>query len=139
VQRTNGGGCVNNTATAGTAGSAYVGLSTQITIVYAAQLGTDGVPCTADDTPTVPGTPSVIGLTTGTASAQVFDADATPGAAIPSGLTCPAALTGAALDCTLVESSIMAGGRLNGAFSSLHALYGPPRVDSKTTFTLECL
>jgi hypothetical protein len=137
---TNGGACLAVTTSAAAAGGASIINENQITVLFAGQEGGDGVPCTSDDTPTLPGVPAGTPLTTGIATATVLDRDTVNGAVLPNGPTCPnpATVTGADFDCTQIEASILAGGKFVGSFPALEALFGPPRVDSVTTFTLEC-
>ena len=137
----NGGACLKTTLGPATAGHAFFANTTQITVIFSGQEGTDGIDCTADDTPVAPGVPSTIPLTTETATANIIDNNNTNGAVLPTGVGACASqetVTGSLFDCSQVEASNLSGGKLAGAFPALHALFGPPRKDSITTFALTC-
>jgi hypothetical protein len=136
---TNSGPCVTLIPALAIPGDSFVLNTTQISVIFAGQEGPDTVPCTGDDTGT-PGVPAIIPLTTHSAQAQLYDADNVNGAILPNGPTCPnpAILTGAPFDPVAMEASIFSGGTYVGAFPALHALFGPPRIDTITTFTFQC-
>ena len=79
-----GGTCFSFTTAAGTAGNSVAMSTTQIRIVAPADVGPDGVPCTADDV-SAPTPPNTIVVTTGTASATLRDAGNTIGNDVTSG------------------------------------------------------
>lgn len=130
----NGGACVNNTATGGVAGDAFINNTTQIAVVLNSEVGPDGKPCTNDDTNPSAGTPATSSLTTGTASSMVLDADNQPGVDINS-----AVVTGAAFNCGNIQSSNLSGAKIVGAFPALHSLtLGQSALDQVTGFTISC-
>ncbi|MCW5891701.1 MAG: hypothetical protein KIT14_14290 [bacterium] len=94
--------------------------------------GKDDKWCTADDLKSsVQDVPTEIRLTTGTATAEIQDADAQPG------LTIPVSVTGAPFDCTRLRAGDLAGARLVGTVSLLNLRTNPGIRDAILSLRLE--
>lgn len=76
--------------------------------------GLDGEFCTADDPPSSVGVPTTVPFTTGTAAAEVFNANATSADS-----TAPFSVSGVPLHCELLSSGGAAGGTLVAATTLL--------------------
>ena len=126
----NGGPCLTSTAVAAAPGDAFFLATTKIQVVLATELGTDGIACTADDTPATPAVPNQLPQTTGSASAQVLDANNVEAATITSTM-----LTGAPFNCAQILTSNTSGGKTVSTLPALHALLGN---DLTTQSTLSC-
>ncbi len=134
---TNGGACLTIGTSAAASGDAFVLSTTRIQLVLntPTEKGPDGIPCTADDNPSIPSTASTIPLTTGQASASVEDADDNDGDGTGAGPLNSAVLTGNPFDCANLPSGSMSGAKLVGAFPSLNLLLGN---DTATENTIIC-
>jgi hypothetical protein len=125
----NGGTCVDITNVSGTAGDAFINLTSQIGL---APLGDS---CTNPDTLTSPGTPELTALTTGSPLATVKDADDAAGSEITSDPQ-----TGSVFNCATLGAGQSAGTKLVGAYPSVNSLEPAPDtlLDSAIGFTLQC-
>jgi len=128
----NGGPCITLTAGAPAPGEAFLIATNRIQVIIGAETGSDGLPCTADDTPAVVTPPATIPQTTGTASARVVDPDAVD--SDPDATAGPVA--GVPFDCSVITSADLSGGSTVSSFSALHALLG---ADSLVETNLDCL
>lgn len=126
----NGGPCLTTTAAAAAPGDAFFLATTKIQVVLNTELGGDGIACTADDTPATAAAANQLPQTTGSASAQVLDANNTEGVTISS-----ATLNGAPFNCAQVVTSNTSGGKTVSTLPALHALLGN---DLTTQSTLSC-
>jgi hypothetical protein len=126
---TNGGVCFDLSATGGTAGDAFVNLTSQI------GLAPPGDTCTNPGTFTSAGTPQNTALTTASGAATVRNADDIAGVDIQSGQ-----VNGAPFNCSTLAAGSSAGTKLVGAFAALNTLEAAPGVllDSVTGFQLSC-
>jgi hypothetical protein len=123
-----GGTCITLTATGGTAGDAFVNLSSQI------GLDQPGGDCTDESKFSTLGTPQISPLTTASAAATIKNADDVSGAEINSD---PA--TGTPFLCGQLAAGQIPSVKLVGAFPALNTLKsGNVLLDSVTGFILEC-
>jgi hypothetical protein len=126
----NGGPCLNATTAAAASGDAFFLATTKIQVVLNTELGGDGLPCTADDAVATPAVANQLPQTTGSASAQVLDANNVEGTTISSSL-----MNGSPFNCAQVATSNTTGGKTVSALPALHALLGN---DLTTQSTLSC-
>jgi hypothetical protein len=125
----NGGACITLSNTGGTAGDAFINLTSQI------NLAPPGDTCTNPSTQDVQN-PALTALTSGTAQAFVKNADDQgPDSEIAS---TPA--TGTGFNCAALQAGQSPGTSLVGAYPSVNALEPAPGVilDSAIGFTLKC-
>lgn len=121
--------CTSFTPAGSAAGASFVTYNNQLQVVLNAEVGADGKPCTADDTPATLTGPSANNLTTGTADTEVLNVDEGTGT-IGNG-----PITGNAFNCSTIQSSNLAGAKIVGAFSAPNGILG---TDSTTQFFLGC-
>ena len=128
---TNGGGCVTLTTGAPASGAVFYMSRERIQVILAAEVGADGLPCTADDTPATVTPPQTTLVTTGTATSRVIDPQNVDGAPA---LTAEA--SGSLFDCDNMLSGNLSGATTARAGSALHALLGLDQV-LESTFICE--
>jgi hypothetical protein len=126
----NGGPCLNATTAAASPGDAFFLATTKIQVVLNTEVGPDTIPCTADDTVATPAVANQLPQTTGSASAQVLDANNVEATTISS-----SALNGSPFNCAQVATSNTSGGKTVSTLPALHALLGN---DLTTQSTLSC-
>ena len=123
-----GGTCITLSATGGSAGDAFINLSSQV------GLDLPGGDCTDESKFTTLGTPQISPLTTGSAASTILNADDVSGAEIASD---PA--SGTLFLCSQLAAGQMPNVKLVGAFPALNTLLiGNVLADSVTGFILVC-
>ena len=129
-----GGACLKQDIQPGSAGDAFVNLTTQIGLH--ALVSFDD--CRDPSTLTSQGTPQTTALTTGTASSMVLNWDSN--GTTPSGDELDSdVVSGSKYDCNALKAGGSSGVTLAGAFASVNTLEVLGNIlDSTTTFNLAC-
>jgi hypothetical protein len=125
-----GGPCLTSTAVPAASGDAFFLATTKIQVILAAEVGPDTIPCTDDDTPAAVTAANQLPQTTGSATAQVLDADAVDGQSITAG-----PVSGSPFNCAEVSTSNTSGGKTVSTLPALNALLGN---DLTTASSLSC-
>ncbi|HXQ21004.1 MAG TPA: hypothetical protein VN812_04975, partial [Candidatus Acidoferrales bacterium] len=123
----NGGACIYLTPNGVRSGDAYVNLTQTLDApLNPSNFGTDGLPCTNDDTE-ARAAANTIGLTTGSASTQNLNTNA--------GTITNGPISGNPFPCGDIQSSNLSGGKIVGAFP---AESQQTLNDEATTFFIGC-
>lgn len=125
-----GGPCLTSTAVAAAPGDAFFLATSRIQVILAGEVGPDTLPCTDDDVPATVTAANQLPQTTGSASAQVLDADGVEGQVINAG-----PISGSPFNCAEVSTSNTSGGKTVSTLPALNALLGN---DLTTASTLSC-